>query len=175
MHEPVPASIEVHLDEAAHQAPIHVHVHTPSDARPTDATSGFACSRSSLRHAVIPSGVRGAVVCSGDTCTIRRSFIRRVLDDPRMLSDLRWKVVRRAGGQATLRVRGVYPGSVADVLGLRNGDEIVTIDGEPLHPGQVPGRLGRALLLRDGFTVDLRRDDTVHTRRYTITDDPTPR
>lgn len=175
MHEPAPASIEVHLDEAAHHAPVHVHMHAPSHARPTNATPAVACAGSSSRPAVIPSGVRGAVVCSGDACTIRRSFIGRMLDDPRMLSDLRWQIVHGDDRQVTLRVRGVYPGSVAEVLGLRNGDEIVAINGHPLRPEQTPIRLGRVLYLQDGFTLDLRRHDTIHTRRFTIIDDPTPR
>lgn len=42
-------------------------------------------------------------------------------------------VLARRGGEGPLRVIDVPPGSAADRAGLREGDEVVEIDGEPVE------------------------------------------
>lgn len=118
-----------------------------------------ACSRSPPSPTRAPDGVRGAVVCSGDACIIRRSFVRQVLDDPRMLSAHPWRRSTGSDGHRGLRVRGVYPGSVAEVIGLREGDMIVAVDGQPLACAESPTRLVTTLEQRDGLTLAVVRGE----------------
>jgi hypothetical protein len=101
----------------------------------------------------LPQGAKGAVICSRDGCTIRRDFAIWLLDNPGMLGETSIE---------GLRIRGAFPGSLADLLGLRNGDTIVAIDSVALRPPTLGGA--------DGITVTLLRDGMRHTLRYRIID-----
>lgn len=154
------------VEDPARCAPTELHIH-PVMPPPQVVSVGPHVPRA----AAVPEGVRGAVVCSGDVCIIRRSFIRQMLDDPRMLSSRPWRRSTGPDGRIELRVRGVYPGSVADVIGLREGDAIIAIDGRPLPSAHSPTQLGATLEQREGFTLTVRRAGQPQTLRYWFIDD----
>lgn len=162
MHEPA-----VELADVPTPAPaVHVHVH--SGERGQQVPSCEPPPRPATP--TIPAGVRGAVVCSIHGCTIRRSFIRQLQQDPRMMGRGPWQLGPEPGGHAHLRVQGVFPGSVADVLGLRNGDAIIAIDGQPL-PRSTPLLSPTAMLeATDGVTLTVRRRGAIEILRYVLVD-----
>jgi type II secretory pathway component PulC len=146
---------------------VHVHVHAPHGERamPAPRPSTSSAPRSAI------DGARGAVVCSPHGCTIRRSFVERLLHDPGLLGPAaRVEGVGEPGGPHGLRVLGVYPGSVADLLGLRNGDVIVELDGRPMRSPEDLGGLGGSLGDRDGIALTLHRGALRQTLRYRVID-----
>ena len=131
-----------------------------------------SCQRKAARaHQRALRGTRGAVVCSGHGCTIRRSFVERMLHDPSLLGpQARVQGVRGPGGTQGLQVLGVYPGSVPDLLGLRSGDVITEIDGVPMRePGDLR-KLGESLEASRGISLTLQRGELRQTLRYRVID-----
>ncbi len=170
----VPAAsptVHVHVyeadgDEAVPTRRPHEKVMTATQVAEADCQ---ARERRALRHGL--AGARGAVVCGSHGCTIRRSFVERMLHDPSLLAPpTRVVGVHGPSGPEGLRVLGVYPGSVPDLLGLRSGDVITEIEGMPMHePGDL-AKLGDALAERRGITVTLRRGELQETLRYRVID-----
>lgn len=164
---------------------VHVHVHHANDdgaehvrharhdrARAEDRAAKAECrkqARAARRHDL--ASARGAVVCSTHGCTIRRSFIERMLRDPSLLGPhARVEGVQGPAESQGLRVLGVYPGSVPDLLGLRSGDVITEIDGMPMRTASDLEKLGPVLGERDGLALTLRRGELRQTLRYRVID-----
>lgn len=175
---------EVHVHVNVPSPELHVRVHrAPGDgvvhvrrsdvqARALARAKERSCrreARKARRHAL--DGARGAVVCSSHGCTVRRSFVERVLHDPRLLgSSARVEGVQGPAGAEGLRVLGVDPGSVPDLLGLRSGDVITEIDGMTMRsPGDL-AKVGGMLESRDGLALTLRRGELRQTLRYRVID-----
>jgi hypothetical protein len=165
---------------------VHVYVHHAKDdgtarmhRRGDDAvaasgTAKAGChrrerARAASRHDL--ASARGAVVCGTHGCTIRRSFIERMLRDPSLLGpDTRVQGVPGPTGPQGLRVLGVYAGSLPDLLGLRSGDVITEIDGVPMRSASDLARIGSVLGERDGLALTLRRGELRQTLRYRVID-----
>ncbi|MCA9704591.1 MAG: hypothetical protein KDK70_01940 [Myxococcales bacterium] len=184
-HEPEP--VVAWDDVPVPTAPIHVHVHAPpararapamATAMVPAAEAAASCEPLSLAPPTMPfpRGARGAVVCSGHGCTIRRSFIQSLVDDPQLASRGPWRLEPDPAGAHRLVVHGVYPGGVAHLLGLRDGDGIVAINGQPLRSGEglgalgALGSLGATLDELDALTLTVRRQGTLETFRYALVD-----
>jgi S1-C subfamily serine protease len=169
-----PAEPAVQVVTVAVPSPdVHVHVHQARD-RGVAVTHATAGSCRSARRSPPPrtlDGARGAVVCSGHGCTIRRSFVDRLLRDPSLLGHhARVHGVRGPAGPEGLRILGVFPGSVPDLLGLRNGDVIAEIDGVPMRSPSDLLPLAGSVAKHDGVAVTLRRGGLRQTLRYRVID-----
>jgi S1-C subfamily serine protease len=142
---------------------VHVH-HDGADGRVHVRRSERVTRRAPLE------GARGAVVCSSaHGCTIRRSFVERMLREPSLLAP----PTRMAGvpdGRDGLRVLGAYRGSVADLLGLRSGDVITAIDGVLVRSPADLSRIVDALGARDRLVLTLQRDGLQQTLHYQVID-----
>jgi S1-C subfamily serine protease len=114
-------------------------------------------------------GARGAVVCAASGCTIRRSFVERMLREPSLLGPPT-AVASGPGSPEGLRVLGAYRGSVADLLGLRSGDVITAIDGAPVRSPADLARIGNALGAHDRLVLTLLRDGLRQTLHYRVID-----
>lgn len=110
LREPAATEVRVVTVPAATPSPgVHVHVHPDREggrvARPAPEVSCAATTRPRARRPA-QDGVRGAVVCSAEGCTIRRSFIARLLHDPSLLGPAAHAMTLQPGGQwQTLRYR----------------------------------------------------------------------
>lgn len=163
--------VHVHVHQASSDGVVHVR-RSDAEARAMARAQERSChrdARKARRHA--RGGAHGAIVCSSHGCTIRRSFVERMLHDPSLLGPAtRVLGVQGPAGPQGLRVLGVYPGSVPDLLGLRSGDVITEIDGTPMRsPGDL-ARIGAALGERDGLSVTLQRSGLQQTLRYRVID-----
>lgn len=163
---------------------VHVHVHPAKEdgaghvrprgdeavsARHAARADHRANARAARRHDL--ASVRGAVVCGTHGCTIRRSFIERMLRDPSLLGpSTRVRGVQGPTEPQGLRVLGVYAGSVPALLGLRSGDVITGIDGMPVRSASDLARIGSALGERDGLVLTILRGDLHQTLRYRVID-----
>lgn len=94
-----------------------------------------------------------------------------MLHDPSLLGPAtRVQGVQGPAGAEGLRVLGVAPGSVPDLLGLRSGDVITEIDGMMMRsPGDL-AKVGGMLESRDGLALTLRRGELRQTLRYRVID-----
>jgi hypothetical protein len=170
----VPAAspdVHVHVHQAKGDGEVHVSrrgegaVTASRAARAGDRERARAVRRHDLANA------RGAVVCGTHGCTIRRSFIERMLRDPSLLGpDTRLQGVQGPTGPQGLQVLGVYAGSVPDLLGLRSGDVITELDGVPMRSASDIARIGSVLGERDGLALTIRRGELRQTLRYRVID-----
>jgi hypothetical protein len=161
---------------------VHVHVHPEKRdgaghvRRPGERlisaqqAAEASCHRKARQaHRRALHGTRGAVVCSGHGCTIRRSFVERMLRDPSLLGPAaRVQSVQGPAGTQGLQVLGVYPGSVPDLLGLRSGDVITEIDGMTMQAPSDLRRLGQSLEGHSGISLTLQRGELRQTLRYRV-------
>ena len=170
----VPAAspdVHVHVHQAKGDGDVRVH-RRGEDAVTASRSAKAGCRkrvRAANRHDF--ASARGAVVCGTHGCTIRRSFIERMLRDPSLLGpDTRVQGVQGPAGPQGLRVLGVYAGSVPELLGLRSGDVITEVDGMPMRSASDLARINRALGEHDGLALTIRRGDLRQTLRYRVID-----
>ena len=69
---------------------------------------------------------------------------------------------------APLTIQRVTRGSIGDLLGLRNGDTLVSINGHRVDSFDDMLKLNASLRGTDEFAVALRRDSALHTLHYTL-------
>lgn len=151
---------------------VTVHVHMPSGPPVIrHVHEGSASPSSSPAAASSTVDARGAVVCRVDRCTVRRSFVRRLVGDPGLLGHGTRLVPRYEDGTLTgLKVFGVHPGGIADLLGLVSGDTIVEVDGRGLGwPEAFIGRAGR-LLESEHVELTLEHAGRRRTMQYELVD-----
>ncbi|MEM7155384.1 MAG: hypothetical protein AAF799_21220 [Myxococcota bacterium] len=145
---------------------VHVHVHSnPIRGLPTPRPEA-APTKTRAPEA------KGAVVCTDAGCSISRVFLRRLLTESEFRREhMRLVPSRRHGEPIGFRVFGMYPGCVADLLGLRVSDTITAVDGislaDPPHPDRILARLHTA----DDFTLTVDRLGTPIELRYVISDE----
>ncbi|MCB9714771.1 MAG: hypothetical protein H6712_12970 [Myxococcales bacterium] len=159
--------------------PVTVHVRSPRTPVVHHVTTGSARPRRGHHdhhdhHAsrwTPTTGARGAVVCHLGSCTLRRSFVRRLVNEPEWLDPGPRLVPRLDGDTLTsIEVHDVFPGSLADLLGLVSGDEIVALDGQPLGTLDAFARRAQRALEADALTITLEHADVVRTMQYRLID-----
>ncbi len=169
-----PAPCEsVKVVESAPAAPapapttVHVHVHPAAPPPAARLTPRVAPASRIMKSAA--TGARGAVVCSAGHCTIRRDFVRRMLERPETLGRVPRLVPTTDPTDGTyLTVLRVSRGSIGYLLGLRNGDALVSIDGHRVSSFEDMLKLHRSLQDAEEFTVTLRHGTALRPLRYTI-------
>ncbi len=171
---PAAASPDVHVHVHQAKGEGKRHGHRPGvEAMTAKRGAEASCHRSERRAKQRAlASTRGAVVCSSHGCTIRRSFVERMLRDPGLLGPTArvQGVQGPSEGAQGLRVLGVHPGSVPDLLGLRSGDVITEIDGVPMRAPSDLARVGASLAERDGIALTLQRGELRHMLRYRVID-----
>ncbi len=99
-----------------------------------------------------------SIVSEGGVIRVPRALLQRYAKN----MDKIWKdiaiVPRKVNGKLTgFRIRFVKRGSVFDKLGLKRGDIITGINGEPLEDYSVPMELFGSLDTLDGLILNIRR------------------
>ncbi len=79
-------------------------------------------------------GADDAISCSDEhNCTVDRAFVEQLLAKPQQLmSQARMAPVAKDGETAGFRVSGIKTGSLAKLIGLKNGDVVSEINGQRL-------------------------------------------
>lgn len=170
---------------------VHVHVHGDRGSEPVvthRATGSCQQERAQAQRAQraaqraearaqraelrLRGKARGAVVCSDQGCRIRRSFLTSLLQDPGLLGHhVRLHGLQGKDGAAQgLRIHGVFPGSLPDLLGLRSGDTILSIDGLPTRTPAELAAVARSLDRAGAFTVTVDRHGLRQTLRHAVID-----
>lgn len=107
----------------------------------------------------LPSGAEQAVACTEEhRCTLDRAYVMELLADPStLMAHMRVMPSVRDGVMRGLKLYGIRPGSLPKLLGFRNGDLIVRINGMPVSG--VDGAMGAYAKLRrvDALAVELER------------------
>jgi general secretion pathway protein C len=85
-------------------------------------------------NAVAIDGADKAIDCANEnSCTVDRAFVDKLMADPRQLmSQARMFPVTKDGETAGFRVSGIRGGSLATMIGLKNGDVVSEINGAKL-------------------------------------------
>lgn len=78
-------------------------------------------------------GADSAVNCDGDTCTVDRAFVDKILSNPSLLAKQARVVPSRRGNEVKgFKFYGIRPGSLPKLFGMSNGDMVTSINGAPL-------------------------------------------
>jgi len=77
-------------------------------------------------------GAREAIECDKGTCTVKRKFVQGLLANPAKLNrQAKFKSYSR-GGKKGYKIYRVRRGTIGRLLGLRNGDLLTAVNGQPL-------------------------------------------
>ena len=75
-------------------------------------------------------GAREAIDCTGNGCTIDREFVEKLLENPRELTRQAKLVPAVENGQTRgFRIHRVRRGTLPQLLGLKNGDTLLSVNG----------------------------------------------
>jgi len=78
-------------------------------------------------------GAEAAVKCDGDSCTVDRAFLDKILSNPSLLAKQARVVPSRRGNEVKgFKFYGIRPGSLPKLFGMANGDMVTSINGSPL-------------------------------------------
>lgn len=100
------------------------------------AQRGYDRASSNLEEATSYHPIEGAadaIDCRGDTCSVDRAFAAQFTEHPEWLArELKLSPAFRGGKIHGLRIAYVPAGSLADLVGLRAGDVVMTVDGKSI-------------------------------------------
>jgi len=115
-------------------------------------------------------GAEDAINCSNENaCTIDRKFVEKLLANPRQLmSQARMMPVTQDGETAGFRVSRVKAGSLATMIGLKNGDILSEVNGQKL--GSIDDAMAMYAKLRraNHLSVVIQRGGAVVTKEISI-------
>lgn len=144
----------------------------PAATAPPKPAASPKKSRSRARggKSVAIDGADQAIDCSSEnSCTVDRKFVDQLLAQPQQLmTQARMYPVSRDGENAGFRVAGVRSGSLATMIGLKNGDVVSEINGQKL--GSIDDALGMYQKLRRAshLSVVVERGGAVITKEISI-------
>lgn len=85
---------------------------------------------------VVSAGIDGAdeaIKCDGGGCQVEREFVEGLIAKPQLLvGQGSARAAKTASGEDGFRLGGVKKGSLPDLLGLKTGDIITEVGGQPL-------------------------------------------
>lgn len=103
-------------------------------------------------------GASEAINCSGDSCTVEREFVEKLLANPAMLAkQARVVPAIKNGSTEGFKFYGIRRGSLPRLLGLKNGDLIKSINGEELDSMDKAMKLYTKLRRASNLTITLER------------------
>jgi type II secretion system protein C len=143
---------------------------TPPPPAPVKPAPAGAASESKPGNTVAIEGADQAINCSSEhACTVDRKFVEQLMQSPQQLmSQARMFPVTKDGETAGFRLSGVKKGSLATLLGLKNGDVLSEINGSKL--GNIDDALAMYQKLRraNHLSVTVERSGAVITKEISI-------
>jgi len=107
------------------------------------------------------------IACDGTTCHIGQPLIDALLANPEAaLAEGTSLTLHPIAAPTGLRLHGVEPGGLAHLLGLREGDQILRIDGLPLTTQTELFDAAAHAYEADAVTISLRRGRATHDRHF---------
>lgn len=100
--------------------------------------------------------------------TISRRTLNRILSNTTEMTRARIIPAIVAGKSAGFRVYSIRPGSLFDVLGLKNGDQLHGINGHPIHTPEHALQAYTMLRNADHFSVAITRRGAKLTSDYKV-------
>lgn len=92
------------------------------------------------------AGADAAITCDSDThCTIDAAFVDRLADSPTQLANEAIALPREGASAKGLALDRVREGSIPALLGLRDGDLLISLNGTNLASLDAPAALADAL------------------------------
>ena len=80
-----------------------------------------------------PPGADDAIKCDGGSCQVERGFVESLIAKPQLLvGQGSARAAKTKTGEEGFRLAGVKKGSLPDLLGLKSGDIITEVGGQPL-------------------------------------------
>ena len=106
----------------------------PPPPAPVAKPSAKPTAEAKPSKSVAIDGADTAIDCANEnSCTVERAFVDKLMADPRQLmSQARMFPVTKDGETAGFRVSGIKSGSLATMIGLKNGDVVSEINGSKL-------------------------------------------
>lgn len=103
-------------------------------------------------------GASDAISCQGMSCTVKREFVSQLLANPAILASQGNARPYARDDLKGFRLSRVKKGTVPSMLGLRSGDVITGINGQPLDSLDGAMKLYARLRNASHLTVDLTRN-----------------
>ena len=114
-------------------------------------------------------GAEDAVKCDGDTCTVDRAFVDKILSNPSLLAKQARVVPSRRGNEVKgFKFYGIRPRSLPKLFGMSNGDMVTSINGSPLTSIDEAMGLYTKLRRASNLTVVLERKGKSITKDISI-------
>lgn len=125
-------------------------------------------SKRERRHRI--EGADAAISCSDETtCTIDRTLLAKILDDPRVIAKQGRLVPSiRDGKSRGLKLYGVRRGSLPALLGLRNGDLLVAVNDHALDSPSAAMSVFSTLSDSDPLLLEIDRRGQSLTMEYSV-------
>jgi type II secretion system protein C len=103
-------------------------------------------------------GASDSISCSGNSCTVERKFVDQLLANPAVLASQGAALPYSKDDLKGFRLSRVKNGSLPRMLGLRSGDVVTAINGQPLDSLDGAMKLYAKLRSASHLTVDVTRN-----------------
>jgi type II secretory pathway component PulC len=114
-------------------------------------------------------GAEEAISCRNHHCQVDRAFVDELLASPSSLTrQARARFVREDGEIEGVRLYGIRRRSLPWMLGLRSGDVVLAVGGEPLDSTDDALRMYRSLRSAGEVELRVRRRDDVMVKVFDI-------
>lgn len=125
----------------------------------TPATPATVANVEASPSRPLPPGLDRALACPEENrCTLDRTYLEELLADPSVLAgQLRIMPSVREGVVRGLKLYGIRPGSLPRLLGYRNGDLLLSVNGAPLTGADAAMATYSRLRRADSLAVELER------------------
>src|SRR5690606_2833303 len=138
--------------------------------QPKPANKPAAQPASKPGAAVAIDGAEQAISCANEnSCTVDRAFVEKLMANPtQLMTQARMFPVTKDGETQGFRVSGIRSGSLATMLGLKNGDVVSEINGAKL--GTIDDALAMYQKLRraNHLSVTVERGGAVINKEISI-------
>ena len=141
--------------------------HLTSVSAAMDATAFMLEPESDRPDALIP-GADTAISCADElTCTADRAFVESLLADPTLMTKQARVIPSVKEGQ-TLGLKIYGPRSLPKLLGIKNGDLLLRINGRELKSWEAALELTKTLRGAERMVIDLERKGEALTKTVTF-------
>jgi|GEM_PF-3939130 len=110
-------------------------------------------------------GAKQAIECTGERCVIKWPLLENFRKNPNVLLTQGRLVPSSRASERGLELQGILPDSVPALLGFRDGDLIVAVQGRPVHSIADLLALEKQVAGQSEIEVEFRRDGKRMTRR----------
>lgn len=142
----------------------------PSPQAKAAASKPAPAPKQPARNSVAIAGAEQAIDCANEnSCTVDRAFVEKLMANPnQLINQARMFPVTKDGETQGFRVSGIRPGSLATLLGLKNGDVVSEINGSKL--GTIDDALAMYQKLRraNHLSVTVERGGAVISKQIAI-------